>query len=268
MDVSIIIVHYNTPGLTRNCIESIYQKTHGVNFEIIVVDNASTIHDAGEIKYWFPKIILIKSGKNVGFAGGNNKGIAVASGKYILLLNSDIVLIENSVLAAFEYLETHSNVGAVSAKLVFPDGRHQSVAQRFPSIKYLLIELLRVQKFLPKQKAGKILLGSFFDHTSNANVDWVWGAFFMFRKELLKGMPGNILDDRYFMYVEDMQWCWDIKKMGYEIHFFAGTTVIHYMGGSSGHKNELMKANNEDFLKRNFSSMELKIIKMCKRLLE
>src|SRR5215203_1392638 len=251
MQVSIVIVHYNTPELTRNCIESIFKHTSGLNFEVIVVDNASTTHDASELKSSFPGIILIKSEKNLGFAGGNNKGIGVASGKYLLLLNSDTLLIENTVLSAFQYLEAHSRAGAVSVKLIFPDGRQQSVAQRFPSLKYLLIELFRVQKLMPREMAGRILLGSFFDHNCNAKVDWIWGAFFMFRKELLQKMPGNILDDRYFMYAEDMQWCWDIKKMGYEIHFFAGSTVIHYMEGSSGPKNKLMKANGEDFLKRN-----------------
>jgi len=114
---------------------------------------------------------------------------------------------------------------------------------------------------LPKKIAGKLLLGAFFDHNENAKVDWVWGAFFLFRKEILNLLPNQQLDDTYFMYFEDIQWCVDIKKLDYEIHYFAETKVIHKMGGSSGKKNEMMEKNRIIFFKKNYNIFERYFIK-------
>ena len=265
MDVSIIIINYNTVDLTLQCLQSIYQHSEGMEYEVIVVDNASTETEPSVFREAFPKIKLIAGKTNLGFAGGNNLGIKHASGQYILLLNSDTVLKNNAILAAFQYMEKQPNAGVVSARLVYPDGRHQSAAQRFPSIKYQLIELLRLQKFLSKRRAGKLLLGSFFDHTETVKADWVWGTFFMVRQDILAKLPGGKLDETYFMYCEDMQWCMDIRKLGYEIHFFAGAEVVHLMGGSSGKKNEMMLQNGELFLQRNYSPLQIKWIKRLEK---
>ena len=135
-------------------------------------------------------------------------------------------------------------------------------------MKYQMIELFRLQKLLSKSKAGKLLLGAFFDHNENTKVDWVWGAFFLFRKEILNLLPENKLDDTYFMYFEDVQWCMDIIKLGYEIHYFAETKIIHKMGGSSGKKNEMMLRNGELFLKQNYSVTKIKCIKLLQNLLK
>ena len=267
MDVSIIIVNYNTPELTRNCIASVLEKTLGVSYEIIVVDNASTVHDAQELKVQFPSIQLIKSKSNLGFAGGNNLGIAAAKGKYILLLNSDTVLINDAVSLAYAYMEQYQNAGVVSAQLQYPDGGIQSVCQRFPSVKYAAIELFRLQKLMASERKGRVLLGAFFDHKHTATCDWVWGAFFFFRAQLLEKLPGKKLNEDYFMYIEDMQWCMDISRLGYEVHYYPEAKLIHYMGGSSGSKNELMKKNEEEFLKKNYSPLKRTVIKNLNKLL-
>jgi len=260
MDVSIIVIHYDTPDLTSNCIKSIYQHTTGITYELIVVDNHSTFHDSNDIKEDFPEIILLKSETNLGFARGNNLGIRIATGKYILLLNSDTLLLENSIFKLFRYLETKPKVGVVSPRLIFPDGSSQSAAQRFPSIKYSLIELLRLQKFMTEKKGGKLLLGAFFNNLETVKADWVWGTCFMFPSGILDKLPENKLDDTYFMYGEDMQWCMDIGKLGYEIHFFAETEIIHLMGGSSGKKNTMMEENGRLFLEKNYKKWEIKWI--------
>jgi len=261
MDISIVIINYNTLQLVRQCIRSILKYTTGISYEVILVDNASTEADPTVLQQEFPVIRLIKSPENLGFAGGNNLGIQYATGKYILLLNSDTYLTDNAIAATFAYMETHPEVGVLSPRLVFPDGRHQSAAQRFPSVKYQLIELLRLQKFLSGQKAGKLLLGAFFDHKSTVPADWVWGTYFLFRRSILDQLPGHKLDDTYFMYFEDMQWCMDIRKLGYDIHFFAGAEIVHLMGGSSGAKNEMMLKNEALFLQRNYTPRQIYWIK-------
>lgn len=249
IDVSIVIVNYNTFELTCNCIQSVLDKTKDLRYEVILVDNASHECDPEDFKTRFPSIVLIKSSENGGFAKGNNLGIEVSKGKYVLLLNSDTELINNSVKITFNYLEKHLNVGVVSAQLQYPDGVIQAVCQRFPSIKYQLIELLRLHKLVSKTKAGDMLLGAFFDHNQQAQVDWVWGAYFMFPKQILQQLPQKKLADNFFMYLEDMQWCFEISKLGYEVHYEPAAKVTHFMGGSGGKRNKLMEENFKIFMK-------------------
>lgn len=267
MDVSIIIINYKTFFLTKQCIESILRLTQGVSFEIILVENGTQEFNKENTAQWGDKVILVESNDNLGFAGGNNLGINYAKGKCILLLNSDTYLTEDSVSKSFYFMQEHPRVGALTARLIYPDGRHQSVAQRFPSIKYNLIELLRIQKFLSKRKAGKMLLGSFFEHNETIEVDWIWGAFFMMKSEIITQLPEAKLDDSYFMYWEDVQWCMDIKKLGYQVFFFAGTTVVHIQEGSSGKKNDMMEQNKDVFFQKNYSNMQAKIIKLLNKCL-
>jgi len=250
VEVSIVIINYNTFALTCDCIKSIVKMTSGLKYEIIVVDNNSTELPASEFKREFQDIILIESPINVGFAKGNNLGITHSSGKYILLLNSDTVLLNDAISHSMNFLEREQGVGVVSAKLEYPDGRVQHNCQRFPSIRYKLFELLRLQKILGKSCSGKILFGPFFDYKSVAYPDWVWGTFFMFRRNLLEQLPSRKLADDFFMYVEDVQWCMDFRLMGYQIAFLPTARVLHLMGGSGAGKNEWMKKNMNQFIER------------------
>ena len=152
------------------------------------------------------------------------------------------------------------------SKLVYPDGRVQSNCQRFPNIFYNLLELLRFQKLFPKW-GGRLLLGSFFDYSEQIDVDWTWGAFFMFPKTILSKMPGNKLFDGFFMYCEDMWWCWDIKKCGYKICFLPQGQVIHFVGGSLGPKNEESEKNLKFFIKSNYSVQKRLLIQIFTKLL-
>lgn len=262
MDLSIVVINYNTEELTRSCIRSVIQHTSGLQYEIILVDNASTkpLDEAGFRKD-FPKVRLIMSPKNLGFAGGNNLGIEQAKGRYVLLLNSDTYLTENALFRLYDFMMAHPKAGAASARLIYPDGRHQSVAQRFPSVRYGMIEFLRLQKFMSRRSAGKLLLGAFFDHDETVQADWVWGACFIFPRKLLAELPEKKLDDQFFMYYEDMQWCMDIKRLGYEICFVADAEVVHLMGGSSARKSELMQQNGAIFMQRNYRPSEIRWIK-------
>jgi len=267
MDVSIIIVNYNTYKLTSNCINSIIFNTKEISYEIILVDNNSVEPEVISYEDLFPSIKVVRLKENGGFAKGNNAGIRVAEGNYLLLLNSDTLLKENSIKITYDYLKKYPKVGVVSARLIFPDGTHQSVAQRFPSIRYQLIELFRLQKFLPRHIGGKLLLGSFFNHKYNTAVDWVWATYFMFPKKILLQLKDNKLDESFFMYQEDMKWCKDIKNIGYEVHFCAETEVIHLMGGSSGPKQSLLEINYKLFLERHYPPIHLFLINILNKIL-
>lgn len=238
--VSIIIINYNTFLITCNCIKSIYEHTKGIEFEIILVDNASTESDPEKFKENFPGIDLIKSNVNTGFAGGNNLGIAKANGDTILLMNSDTYLIEDSVSKAGKYMPALDRVGALGVKMKYPDGAIQHTARRFRSIKWELLDLFRfILYLLPYRKRAIIMLGKYFKSDFNCNCDWVNGAFFLFSKEILKHFPGGKLDERFFMYAEDQLWCWQFSQLGYKNYFYSETSIVHINNASTKREKRL-----------------------------
>ncbi|PKQ70831.1 glycosyltransferase family 2 protein [Raineya orbicola] len=231
--LSIIIINYNTFSLTCKCIESILQYTQEVSYEIILVDNASTECSPDKFLELFPQITLIKSPENVGFAKGNNLGLQYAKGEYILLLNSDIELNENSIAICLQKMQENPQIGVISPLLVYPDGKVQHTANKFHNLTYEFIELFRLHKILGKKR----LLGFYFSHNEEIFVDWVWGAFFLIRREVIDKMPARKLPDDFFMYFEDVQWCYLIRKLGYKILFTPATRAIHYVSASSQNTN-------------------------------
>ena len=262
--VSIIILNYNTFKLTCNCIRSVYKHTIATNFEIIVVDNASAECDADLFKKEFPGITLIKSPRNVGFAKGNNLGINQAKGEYILLLNSDTELLNDAISIARETLQQDKKIGVVSVKLQHPDGKIQHQCQHFPSVYRTLLEMTRLHKLLPSALRGRLLLGSYFKHDAYIEPDIVWGTFFMLKKEITERLPGKKLDESYFMYYEDIQWCLDIKRAGYRVAYQPKGAVMHLIGQSNASKKEMIKKNKADFLKRNYNGLKVFLLKLFK----
>ncbi|SFC04268.1 hypothetical protein SAMN05421780_102370 [Flexibacter flexilis DSM 6793] len=233
LDISVVIVNYNTFTLTCQCIESVIQKTQNVSYEIILVDNASAECDADLFKQKFPEITLIKSAENGGFAKGNNLGIAQAKGEYILLLNSDTELINNALYETVMVMRANPKAGVMSGKLLYPDGRVQGVAGRLPSLKMEFEELLRLNKSLTPAQRAIYYLGNEFDYETTLNVGWVWGAFFVFPAKILQQFPQHKLQDDFFMYGEDLQWCWYIKDLGYDIMYSPKPVAYHYISASS-----------------------------------
>lgn len=267
--ISIIILNYNTFDLTCQCIESIYEYTKNVDFEIIVVDNASTVDDPDKFLELFPKIKLVKNTENRGFAGGCNDGIKVAKGDTILLLNSDTKLLNDAISITYDFLNTHPNVGIVTCRLENEDGSPQNNCYHFPSISKTLIELLRLQKFFPKSNFKKTLYGYFFDYDNIAYPDYIWGAFFMFPKKLLDIFPNQLLPETFWMYFEDMEWCWLARQAGYEIAFVPNGRVLHYGGKNHNPKAlNMMNDNFNQFLKLYYNKMHAWIIIRLIKILE
>lgn len=264
--VSIVIVNYNTFDLTCDCIASVKQFVSEGSYEIILVDNASTERSPQDFKVRFPEIVLIASAENLGFSKGNNLGIQKASGDFILLLNSDTVLANDAIGIVKQFLINHPDVAAASARLEYPDGRAQHNCQRFPSIKYSLFELFRLQKVFQRQ-SGSILFGFFFDYNSVAYPDWIWGTFFMFRKSLLGLFDDNKLPDIFFMYVEDMQWCMEFRKRGFRVAFVPEARIIHYLGKSGGNRPAMMQQNLDVFMHTYYGALSRKIIAILDKLL-
>ncbi len=254
MLVSVIIVNYNTFQITCDCIESTIQHTHGVPYEIVLVDNASPKDNADDFLIRFPGITLIKSKENGGFAKGNNQGIAAAKGDVILLLNSDTILTEDSISIAAHELQQRPDVGALGVRLIYPDGGLQHTARLFRSIGNEILDLLRVfLLLLPYRKRAELMMNRYFKCDFNTYCDWVIGAFMMFHKTTLDLMPEKKLDERFFMYGEDQLWCYQFYEKGFRSYYMANTTVIHINNAST----ELSKQLK---LLKIFLDLELKIM--------
>ena len=222
-DVSIVIINYNTSAYTLKCIESIYRHSEGFNFEIVLIDNGSVNFDSATLAGQFPHVKIIENPVNLGFSKACNQGIASTTGEYVLLLNNDTELRENSILTCLDFLRSHAGIGVVSPAIIYPDGTSQRVVNAFPSILNELIELFRFTKILSKKFLAKRLSGRYFDYRTSRTADWVWGTFFMFKRELLDRLPAKKLNDAFFLYYEDVIWCYEFKEVGLPAYFLSTT---------------------------------------------
>jgi GT2 family glycosyltransferase len=235
-DVSIVIVNYNTKDLILQCLQSIYENTVGVDFEIIVVDNASEDESCASIKEKFPKVILVESKYNLGFGKANNIGAKLASGNFLFLLNSDTLLIENSIKVLKDFLEKSNDqtIGVVGCKLLDKDKKPHISYGNFPSIYQEIFEygLLKIFK---KYYAEKLSPSITDKSTEIKNVDYIIGADMFFKKSVFDAVSG--FDEDFFLYYEETEICFRLKKLGYKIVWNPNTSIIHYVG-SSGKTNE------------------------------
>ena len=232
MEISVIIVNWNTKKLLENCLRSIFRFTKGITFEVIVVDNGSTDGSVQMVKNKFPQVKLIPNSKNLGFTKANNQGIKAARGKYILLLNSDTYLIENSFKKLIEEANKLKNLGALGPKLLNEDRSIQQSAGFFP----YLPQILWWMTFIDDLPGGSFLNPYHIDHDafykSDHEVDWVTAAAILVSKKIIPQVGG--LDEKIFMYGEEVEWCHRIKKAGYKVYFSPSTQIVHIGRGSSG----------------------------------
>jgi len=248
MKLSVIIVNYNTKQLLKDCLESIFKYTKNLDFEVIVVDNASSdgsekivasdqwlvfsekekiklpITDHGSSRSAGPITVrTVKSRTNLGFAGGNNLGIKIAQGQYVLLLNSDTLLKDNAFLKMVDFMDKNPQVSVLGPRLLNSDSSHQASVGRFPGLPVVMMMLF-------KEHFG----GSDYVRWSpdkKCEVDWVMGAALMTRKEIFDKV--GFLDEKMFMYMEEVEWCYRVKKAGKKIFFYPGAQITHLWQGSS-----------------------------------
>jgi len=230
--LSIIIVNWNVKDLVEECIKSVYFQTKKVIFEIIVVDNNSTDGSIEMLEKQFQQIHLIKNNENLGFARANNQAIKRSKGECILLLNPDTVVRDRAIEKMIEFMESHPRAGACGCKLILPNGEPQSgAAGFFPSI----VTIFNYYFFLSYIFPSNYFLRGFFLRQAYVGidpieVDWVSAASMMVRKKVI-GVAG-LLNEDYFMYVEDMEWCKRIKEKGWEIYYLPEPSIIHYQSAS------------------------------------
>lgn len=248
MDLSIIIVNWNVRSLLRRCLMSILETGDGtrdvdtpvsslqgpprrLQLEVIVVDNASTDGSPEMIRAEFPEVHLIVNGENRGFTAANNQGLALGHGRHLLLLNPDTEIVGDALATMVQYMDAHPEVGALGPQLRFPDGSLQSSRRRFPTFATAVVESTIVQEWWTR---NRILRRYYMLDTPDDTVqpvDWVVGAGLLARRQTYEEVGG--LDEGFFMYSEEMDWCWRIKAAGWEVVYLPTATVIHHEGKSS-----------------------------------
>jgi GT2 family glycosyltransferase len=233
MELSVIVVSYNTKNLLKQCLASVFKYTKGINFEVLVVDNASEDDSAAMIKKDFLQARLIENKKNLGFAAANNQGIKQAKGKYVLLLNSDTILKENSLRKMIDWMEKNNKVGVASCQLVYQDGSIQRTGGYFPN----LLRIFSWMFFFDDLPLIKELIKPFHPHEPRTGwlssqyfqkqhlQDWVTGAFFLVRKRVIDQI--GLLDEKFFMYVEEVEFCYRAKKAGWQVIYLPITKIVH-----------------------------------------
>ncbi|WP_295113852.1 glycosyltransferase family 2 protein [uncultured Methanobrevibacter sp.] len=230
MDLSIVIVNYQTFELTRDTINSILKYDYSFNYEILVVDNASSDDSLSRLQDYFKdkQVKFIASIENNGFAAGNNQAIAIAKGRYVLLLNSDTVVWENTLNDIYEYMEKHRDVGAAGCRVLLENCELDKACKRsFPNVKNSFFRLFHVPT---KSKDDNYNLDDLPDDEIY-EIDCLTGAFMFIRKDALNQV--GLLDETFFMYGEDIDLCFRIKKAGWKIIYYGKSKITHLKGASS-----------------------------------
>ncbi len=238
MDVSIIVISYNTKKYTKKCLESIYQKTKDIDFDIFVVDNNSSDGSQEMIKYNFPQIKLIENEQNVGFGCANNQAIKLSKAKYVFLLNPDTILLNNAIRILYYFINSKGNKGVgCCGGDIFDQNMLPTISHgHFPTLKHIIFEF----------GLSKIFKSYFINNISDGianygykikNVQYISGSAMLIRKEALDRI--GLFDEDFFLYYEETEICYRIVKSGYRIMLVPQAKIIHYTSKS------VEKINNE-----------------------
>jgi GT2 family glycosyltransferase len=231
MDVSIIIVNWNTEALLRDCLSSIYEQTTNINYEIIVVDNASTDQSIEMVRHNFPTVKLIQNKENRGFAAANNQAIETAQGRYILLLNSDTIVLDKAIEKTFAFANTHPEAGATGCRVLNPDGTIQTTCFTFPSLLNMFLSFTYLYKFFPKNRFFGREQMTWWDRNDVRQVDVITGCFMLIRREAIEQV--GLMDESFFVYAEETDFCYRLKKNGWKVMFTPVGQIIHFGGQST-----------------------------------
>ena len=229
MDLSVVILNYRTFELTKNTVNSIFEYSYPFSVEVIVVDNASGDDSLSRLQEYFKdRVKFIASAENNGFAAGNNQALRVAQGKYVLLLNSDTIVWEDTLENIYDYMESHSDVGACGCRVLLEDGELDKACKRsFPNVKNSFFRLFHIPT---KSEDNNYNLDNLPDD-GIYEIDCLTGAFMFIRSKALDEI--GLLDETFFMYGEDIDLCYRIKEGGWKIVYYGKNKITHLKGASS-----------------------------------
>ncbi|MCZ6690429.1 MAG: glycosyltransferase family 2 protein [Planctomycetota bacterium] len=225
IDLSVIIVNWNTRELLLRCLETLYPSLTGIRHEVIVVDNDSQDGSVGAVREQFPEATILANSKNLGFARANNQAFRQARGRYYLLLNSDVEVKPEAIPGTIRFLDDRPRAGAAGIQLFFPDGRKQNSFDSFPTIATEILNKSLLRWLFPKALPSKNQ-----EYTDPLPVDIVIGAFLMVRREAVEEV--GPFDEKFFLFMEEADWCLRMRRSGWEIYHLPHLTAIHHHGAS------------------------------------
>lgn len=226
-DVAICIVSFNTRDLLAACLHSVYE-SQGVTFDVHVVDNGSSDGSAEMVAREFPRVHLVRNPVNAGFAAANNLVIQPSAGRYVLLLNPDTVVRPGTLAQMVRFMDAHQETAVCGPRILYGDGRFQSCGYRFPTLMGEIRQSKNVDKVLRRLIGEEPVIEV---RPEPFEVEWVDGACFLMRRETIDQI--GALDEQFFLYAEELDWCYRARQAGWRIFALPHVEMVHYQGQSS-----------------------------------
>jgi GT2 family glycosyltransferase len=224
-EVSIIIVSYNTRDFLKKCLHSLRDISSDLLAEIIVVDNCSSDGSVEMVENEFPEAELVRNQSNLGYAKAVNQGMRRSRGRYFLILNPDIEAGADAIRSLWEFMEANPEAGISGAKLLYPDGALQMSCRTFYTLPIVVMRRTFLGKIFPNSRVVRDHLMLDWGHDSERHVDWVIGACMMVRRDAYEGVGG--MDERFFLYLEDVDWCYRMKQHGWKVYYVPSGVMKH-----------------------------------------
>ncbi len=240
MDISVILVSYNTIEMTKKVLDNLFSSFGNFSMEVFMIDNASKDNSTEMIRREYPNITLIENNLNVGFGRANNQALPLIHGRYVLLLNTDAFVQRDTLYKTMQYMDTHHKCGILGVKLLGRDGTLQPSCRYFPTPWNIFLERTGFKQFF---KQAKLIDDMSWDHSVARNCDWVPGCYYMIRKELIDQV--GLFDPRYFLYYEEVDHCFAAKNAGWDVVYFPNTTVVHIGGESAKQESEISSKSQQ-----------------------
>jgi N-acetylglucosaminyl-diphospho-decaprenol L-rhamnosyltransferase len=231
VDISVVVVNWNVRDLLWRCLLSFNLSREDFAIEVIVVDCASSDGSVEMVRREFPRVRLVASEENLGYARGNNVGMAQARGRYLLVLNPDTEPVGDVLARMARYLDAHPTVGALGPALRYPDGSLQSSRRRFPTLATAFCESTLLHQWFPNNRVARRYHLDDRPADVSQPVDWLVGAALMIRRQAWQQV--GPLDEGFFMYFEELDWCRRCRAAGWEIHYLPTVEIVHHEGKSS-----------------------------------
>jgi GT2 family glycosyltransferase len=232
MDLSICVVNFNTCEILGRTLRAAQRDAAGLKSELIVVDNGSRDGSGPMVRERFPEARLIENEENRFFSAGNNQAISASTGRYVLILNSDAEILPGTLGELVGSMESHPGAGAVSARMLFPDGRLQRNCARFLTFPYLLLENTFLGMLLPRRRGHLRQWRGYaeWDRESERLVDVAPGSFLLVRREAIAAV--GAFDESLRLYFSDDDWCWRLTSRGFPVRYLPIGGVVHPEGAS------------------------------------
>lgn len=233
MDLSVILVSYNTAEVTKISLHHLFASKHNLQMEVFIIDNASRDNSVEVIRAAYPDVPMIENKVNVGFGRANNQALPFITGRYVLLLNTDAFVDVDTIAKTVAYMDEHPKCGILGIKLIGENGDLQPSCRYFPTPWRIFLQTTGLNHFF---KNVQMVDDMRWDHASERNCDWVPGCYYLVRKEVIDQI--GLFDPLYFMYCEEVDHCFATKKAGWDVTYYP-TPIVHLGGESAKSDSEI-----------------------------